>query len=159
MTDVAVARALHVLAVVLWIGGVGLVTTVLLPALRRMPDHGQRLAVFDAIESRFSKQARISIILAGLTGLYMLIRMDMWQQFTLLPFWWLHAMVCVWAIFALMLFVLEPFVVHRRFARWAARDSDTAFRAIHRLHIVLLVLALLTVLGAVAGSYGLTLFG
>ena len=38
MDDVAIARALHVLAVVLWIGGVGLVTTALLPALRRMPD-------------------------------------------------------------------------------------------------------------------------
>jgi uncharacterized membrane protein len=30
-----IARALHVLAVVLWIGGVAMVTTVLLPALRR----------------------------------------------------------------------------------------------------------------------------
>jgi len=33
MDDVAIARALHVLAVVLWIGGVGLVTTVLLTIL------------------------------------------------------------------------------------------------------------------------------
>ena len=38
MDDVTIARALHVLAVVLWIGGVGLVTTVLLPLLRRLPD-------------------------------------------------------------------------------------------------------------------------
>ena len=29
------ARALHVLAVVLWIGGVSLITTVALPAVRR----------------------------------------------------------------------------------------------------------------------------
>ena len=32
MDDVAVVRALHVLAVVFWIGGVGFVTTVILPA-------------------------------------------------------------------------------------------------------------------------------
>jgi uncharacterized membrane protein len=35
MNDVTLARAIHVLAIVLWIGGVGLVTTVLLPAVRR----------------------------------------------------------------------------------------------------------------------------
>ena len=35
MDDVTLARAIHVLAVVLWIGGVALVTTVLLPAVRR----------------------------------------------------------------------------------------------------------------------------
>ena len=36
MDDVAVARALHVLSIVLWIGGVGFVTTVLLPGVRRL---------------------------------------------------------------------------------------------------------------------------
>ena len=34
MTDIVLARVVHVLAVVLWIGGVGMVTTVLLPAIR-----------------------------------------------------------------------------------------------------------------------------
>ncbi|MDQ2765277.1 MAG: hypothetical protein M3Y22_17915 [Pseudomonadota bacterium] len=158
MTDVAVARALHVVAVVLWIGGVGLVTTVLLPALRRMPDPAQRLAMFGAVESRFGRQARVSIALAGLTGLYMLVRMDVWYRFTSLSYWWMHVMVLVWLIFALMLFVLEPFVLHRRFAARAAKDSDATFRTIHRFHMVLLALSLLTILGAVAGSYGLLLF-
>ena len=36
MSDLAFARALHVLAVVFWIGGVAMVTTVLLPATRRL---------------------------------------------------------------------------------------------------------------------------
>jgi uncharacterized membrane protein len=159
MNDVAIARALHVLAVVLWIGGVGLVTTVLLPALRRMPDPDRRFAVFAAVESRFGRQARVSIMLAGLTGLYMLVRLDLWNRFVLLPYWWMHAMVLVWAIFALMLFVLEPFVLHRRLAGRAARDSDAAFRTLHRVHVVLLALSLLTILGAVAGSSGALLFG
>ncbi len=159
MDDVAIARALHVLAIVLWIGGVGLVTTVLLPALRRFPNPAHRIAVFEAVESRFGRQARLSIVLAGLSGLYMLVRMDAWDRFTSLPYWWMHAMVLVWLIFATMLFVLEPLVLHRRFADRAARDPDGTFRAIHRFHIVLLVLSLLTILGAAAGSYGLLLFG
>jgi putative copper export protein len=35
MDDVIIARALHVLGVVIWIGGVAMVTMVVLPALRR----------------------------------------------------------------------------------------------------------------------------
>ena len=53
MDDVTIARTLHVLAIVLWIGGVGLVTTVLLPALRCLPDPAQRIAMFEAVEGRF----------------------------------------------------------------------------------------------------------
>jgi len=36
MDGLIAARVVHVLGVVLWIGGVALVTTVLLPATRRM---------------------------------------------------------------------------------------------------------------------------
>ncbi len=154
-----IARALHVLAIVLWIGGVGLVTTVLLPALRRLPDPAQRIAVFDAVEGRFGAQARLSILLAGLSGLYMLVRMDAWYRFASLPYWWMHAMVLVWLIFAAMLFVLEPLVLRRRFADRASQNPDGTFRTIHRFHMILLGLSLLTILGAVAGSYGLLLFG
>lgn len=127
MDDVTVARALHVLAVVLWIGGVGFVTTALLPALRRMPDAAQRLTMFEATESRFGNQAKVIIIVAGLSGFYMLVRMDAWDRFTSLPYWWMHAMVLVWAMFALMLFVLEPFVLHRWFAVRARDNPDATF--------------------------------
>ena len=50
MNEFAVARALHVLAIVLWIGGVAFVTAVLLPAVRRQVPAPQRLALFDRIE-------------------------------------------------------------------------------------------------------------
>ena len=49
MDDVAVARALHVLAVVIWIGGVAMVTTVVLPAVRGGELGADRLAAFQAI--------------------------------------------------------------------------------------------------------------
>jgi len=44
MDHAIVARALHVLGVVLWIGGVGFVTSVLLPAVRRMKTADERYA-------------------------------------------------------------------------------------------------------------------
>jgi uncharacterized membrane protein len=158
MDDVTIARSLHVLGVVLWIGGVGFVTTVLLPALRRLPDPAQRAALFDALERRFGAQARLSVILVGLTGLYMLIRLDAWDRFASRTYWWMHAMVLIWLFFATMLFVLEPLLLHRGFAARAKDQPDVTFRTIQRFHVVLLALSLLTILGAVAGSHGLLLF-
>src|SRR6516165_3012685 len=96
MDEVAIARAFHVLAVVLWIGGVGFVTTVLLPAVRRLVAPDDRMALFDAIERRFAWQARITTALTGLTGLDMLIRLHLWDRFLSARFWWMHAMVIVW---------------------------------------------------------------
>jgi uncharacterized membrane protein len=48
MDDVAVARALHVLALVHWIGGV---TLAILPTVMRFLEPEQRLALFDVIEA------------------------------------------------------------------------------------------------------------
>jgi uncharacterized membrane protein len=52
MDEVTLARTLHVVGVVLWIGGVGFVTTVLLPAVQRIADPARRVELFEAIERR-----------------------------------------------------------------------------------------------------------
>ena len=105
MDDVVVARALHVLSVVIWIGGVSMATTVALPAVRRGDLGENRLQAFQAIERRFAWQARTAIIVVGLTGFYMIWRLDLWDRFRTAGFWWMHAMVCVWLLFAFVLFV------------------------------------------------------
>jgi hypothetical protein len=48
--------------------------------------------------------------------------------------------------------VAEPFVLHRYFRTWASVRPDAAFAWVHRAHWVLLMLSLITVFGAVAGS-------
>ena len=154
MDDLALARAIHVLAIVLWIGGVGLVTTVLLPAVRRFASAGERVAFFEKVERRFAWQARVTTALAGLSGLYMMYRMDLWYRFARAEFWWMHAMVGVWALFSFMLFVAEPLFLHKWFLARAKAAPESTFRLIQRLHWVLLGLSLVTVLGAVAGSHG-----
>ena len=53
MDDVIIARALHILAVVIWIGGVSMATTVVLPAIRRGGLGEDRLRAFRAVERRF----------------------------------------------------------------------------------------------------------
>ena len=150
----ALARALHVLAIVVWIGGVAMVTSVVLPAARRMAKPEDRIAFFEMVERRFAFEARIATVLAGATGFYMAYRLDLWERFLDPGFWWMHAMVAVWAIFTLVLFVLEPLFLHRWFLQRAKRDPDGTFRLVERLHWLLLTLSLITVFGAVAGAHG-----
>jgi uncharacterized membrane protein len=70
MDDIVLARALHVLALVHWIGGVAFVTLVALP-LAKARGGEEGLALFGAVERRFAAQVRWSIPIAGASGLWM----------------------------------------------------------------------------------------
>lgn len=154
MDDLTLARALHVLAVVHWIGGVSMVTLVLLPGLIRAVPAAERLALFELMEGRFAFQARISTILAGASGFWMTHRLAAWDRFADPRFWWMHTMVAVWAIFTVVLFVAEPLFLHRWFHARATRDPEGTFRLVLRLHIGLLTLSLITVAAGVLGAHG-----
>jgi len=145
------ARVLHVLGVVVWIGGVAFVTLVLLPAARRQPDSHR---LFEQAEGRFAWWARGATLLTGLSGFAMLALSDGWGRFAQPGQWWLHAMLAVWVIFTLMLFVIEPLLLHRLFRRIARHDPRGLMRRIQLLHVFLLTISLITVAGAVAGSHG-----
>jgi len=152
------ARALHVVGVVLWIGGVAFVTTTLIPALRKMPDADRRLVLFEQLEGKFAFQARIVTLVTGLTGFYMLDYMQAWERYLQPQFWWIHLMTLIWLVFTIVLFVLEPLVLHRRFRMMAIENSNRAFALLLRMHRLLLVLSLVTVFATVAGVHGLLAF-
>lgn len=147
-----IARALHILAVVLWIGGVAFVTTVLIPALKNLD---QPLALFERLEGRFAQQAKITTLMTGLSGLFMLDFLNAWARYLEPQFWWLHLMTFIWLIFTLVLFVLEPLFLHKLFHRMAQANSELAFKRLHIMHIILLSLSLLAVTGGMAGAHGL----
>jgi uncharacterized membrane protein len=154
MDAYTLARAAHVLAVVHWIGGVAMVTLVLLPAMRRLARPEDRIATFETVEGRFGGQAKVSTQVAGLSGLWMLWETDGWDLFLDAGHWWLHLMVAVWAIFTFVLFVAEPLWLHRWFHARAARDPEGAFALVLRLHRVLLAVSAVAVAGAVLGAHG-----
>ena len=151
--DVEVARALHVLSVVHWIGGVAMVTLVALPLARAQATARQGWALFESIENRFARQVRWSIPLAGATGLWMTWRLDLWSRFDDPTFWWMDAMALVWAVFMVVVFVVEPFA-QRILEAEAARDPAAVLRRLFRVHLALMTAAAVTILGAVAGSRG-----
>ena len=154
MDNFIIARIIHVLAVVLWIGGVAFVTFVLIPSLRRTQTEENRLTLFETLEGRFSLQAKFTTLLTGLSGFYMLHFMNAWSMYQELQYWWLHLMTIVWLIFTLVLFVLEPVFLHKWFHKQALLDNKRAFKYLHYMHIFLILLSLLAVAGAVGGAHG-----
>jgi len=154
MDDLTIARAVHVVALVHWIGGVSLVTLVLLPGLIRAVQPADRLALFEAIEGRFAFQARISTVAAGASGFWMMHRLNAWDRLVDIGFWWIQAMVVVWAIFTFILFVAEPLFLHRWFHERALRAPNQTFRLVLQLHRILLTLSLIAVAAGVLGAHG-----
>lgn len=155
MDDIAIARAIHVLAIVHWIGGVGMVTAIILPIARQKRAPADGLAAFQAVERRFARQARVSVTLAGLAGFYMTERLDAWDRFLDPGYWWMHAMVLIWAIFTMALFVVEPLHHRARSRRPAEPAGGAGLTWVQRAHWLLLTLSAITIGAAVLGAHGM----
>ncbi len=149
--DFVLARVLHVIAVVIWIGGVAFVTTVLIPAIRKTQSPEIRLQIFEILESKFSFQAKFTTLLTGVTGFYMLHIMNGWSSMQ----WWIYLMIFVWALFTAVLFIFEPLFLHKWFHKQATINSEKSFLALQIMHIILLIISLLAIFGGVAGAHGL----
>lgn len=148
---IVIARALHVVAVVLWIGGVAFVATVLIPAIRKIPSTENRLSLFETLESKFSFQAKLTTLVTGLSGFYMLHVLNGWASMQ----WWIHLMLFIWTLFMLVLFVLEPLFLHKWFHQHAQKNSEKAFHYLQLMHTILLSISLVAVFAGVAGVHGL----
>ncbi len=154
-TVFVIARALHVVGVVWWIGGVSFVTIVLIPGLSKITDEKLRLQLFEQLEGRFSFQAKIATTITALTGFYMIQFMHAWGRYLDIQFWWLHLMTFIWLLFAIVLFVLEPLFLHRWFREMAEKNTKKTFTIMKRLHYIMLSLSVAAVFCAVAGAHGL----
>jgi len=139
--------AVHVLAVVWWVGGVAMVTATLLPIFNRLPPP-ERIQRIRQLEARFVNQARVAVVLAGITGFWMLGLTGGFARLRFAYGWWIDLMLLVWVLFTVMLFVAEPL---RLPARLGLVHKPGAFLA---LHAVLLGLALAAIFCGVIGARG-----
>jgi uncharacterized membrane protein len=146
------ARAVHVVAVVHWIGGVAMVTTILLPLARASRE--ARFETFERFERRFAPQARISVAAAGFSGVWMTEALGAWGRFLDPAFWWMHAMLALWLVFAAVLYIAEPLWLDAWARARAAADEAATLRLIARAHRVLLTLSLAVTGAAVLGAHG-----
>lgn len=154
MNEFVLARVIHVLCVILWIGGVAMITTVLLPVTANIQSADKKIEFFERIKNRFAAQARYTTLFTGLSGFYMVYILDASSRFTELRYWWMHAMVIVWLLFMFMLYVMEPRLLLSKAKKQVRDNSNKNFIKMQKIHWVLLILSIITVIGATAGSHG-----
>jgi len=147
------SAALHVIGVVLWIGGVAFVTLVLLPLIHAMEDPLQKALVFQGAEHRFARIVRGVLAVVAVTGLFNLHAKGLYSLMATPAGWWLDLMIGVLVAYALLIFGLEKALFKRIFKDAAKMDPGRVFRRMIVFHWVVLALSLLAVAGGVWGTY------
>ena len=152
--DAVIARALHVLFVAHWFGGVAFVTLVALPLARARRDAREGLgAVRGDREPLRRAGARLDSARRRDADCGWRWRLDLWRLFGDAAFWWMDAMVALWALFMAIVFVVEP-LAHKRISAMAARDPAALLIRLSRAHRVLLAAGIVTIFAAVVGAHG-----
>jgi uncharacterized membrane protein len=142
-----IALTIHILSIVIWIGGVAFVTMVTFPMIRRMDKSLEMVIMFQGTEHRFGKIAKVMVILAGLSGLYLI-----YEKGTSFGVW---LMIVIWSFYAALLFGLEKMIFKKLFGQ-PSNDMDTkkVFNILQTFHWVVLGLSVLAIIaGVYAGHY------
>jgi uncharacterized membrane protein len=154
LDDLSLARAIHVLSLVHWIGGVTAVTTIIVPRAKRIPNVSDAIAFLESFERPFARQVRVTIALVGLSGFYMLWRQYDLNVWPVSQFWWIYLMLFVWILFATAVYVIEPLFLHEFFRVAATRSHNRAFTYALRLHQFALLTSMFAIGAGVFGAHG-----
>jgi uncharacterized membrane protein len=148
-----ISASLHVIGVVIWIGGVAFVTMILLPLIHVMTDPMEKAMLFQRVEHRFSRIVKVVIILVGVTGLYNLHQKGLYIIMPTLQGFWLDLMIAVYLFYALLIFGLEKALFKRIFKDVKQLNADQIFFRMSVFHWAVLALSLLAVGAGVIGTY------
>ena len=150
-----VLAAIHVLGVVIWIGGVAFVTMIVFPMLMRMEGSLEKMILFQGVERRFAKIAKISVAAVGITGAWMLQITGEWKTLFSAAGIGPTLMVIVWTFYLLVL-LFEGRLFKVLFRGEAQQDTSKVFFRLSVFHWVVLGLSLLAIgVGVWAGHGGM----
>lgn len=158
----SIMHIIHLLGVVLWIGGLAFITINVFSALQKTRDPLEKVLQFQRIEHRFAPQAKVYNLVVGVSGFAMMFGMG-WHTLLFTPAGIpLAFMLFVWVFWAVMLFGLEPIVIKRMLDRMAKSseemDIDGIFKKMNQLHWVLLLISLAAVVAGAVLVHGPRLF-
>ncbi len=138
------ALIIHVISIIIWIGGVAFVTMITFPMIQRADNSLEQVFMFQGVEHRFSKIAKVTVILVGLSGLY-LIYDKYGFNFKDLGFGvWI--MIFVWALYASLLFGLEKIIFKKLFGKPSDNvDMKKVFALLQGFHWIVLALSFFAV--------------
>jgi len=154
----SVMHIIHLVTVILWIGGLAFITMFVLPMIIRMQNPLEKVLFFQGIEHRFAPRAKIYNAIVGITGFVMLY-LTGWYRLLFthkgIP---LLFMLIIWIFWFIMLFGLEPVIIRRMLDRMAksgeAMEIETIFARMNRMHWLLLMISLAASIAGIIFGHG-----
>lgn len=138
---------LHVLAVVIWIGGVAFVTAIVFPVLGRMEDSMAKVSFFMGFEKRFQFLAKILVIIAGVTGIFLFSERGGLRSLTNTEALLLGYKFSVWLLYFALLFGAEKRLMATLIS--PTTPVEKAFKRMTLFHWVVLILSLLAIISGI----------
>lgn len=147
--------AIHVLGVVVWIGGVAFVTMIVFPMIMKMEGSLEKVLFFQSLEHRFAKIAKLCVLIVGLTGAWLLYLTGEWSLLLKTSGIGPTIMLAVWILYVLVL-LFEAKLFKVIFGKETEQDMGKVFFRVTVFHWVVLGLSLLAVgVGVLAGHGGI----
>ncbi len=143
----------HLLGVVIWIGGVAFVTMVVFPMIMRMEGSLEKTLFFQGVEHRFARIAKLSVVVVGLTGFWLLHVTGGWRYLFKGPGVGPTLMLLVWLLYTFLL-LFEGRLFKVIFRGKAQQDTAKVFRRLTVFHWVVLGASLLAIAVGVWTGHG-----
>ncbi|HSQ78887.1 MAG TPA: hypothetical protein VLN91_08335 [Nitrospirota bacterium] len=139
---------IHVICVIIWIGGVAFVTMVIFPMVYRTEGSLEKALLFQGVEHRFAGMVKWLVAIVGVTGLWMLSAK---YGFTILlqpRGFGVLIMLFAWTLYTAVL-LFERTIFGKLFADPEKIDMNKALRMINTMHWFLLIISFSAVAGGV----------
>ncbi|MFN3739202.1 MAG: hypothetical protein ACK4TF_00825 [Thermodesulfovibrionales bacterium] len=149
---IPVLTAIHVITIILWIGGVAFVTINIFPILMRMEDSLEKIRYFQAVENRFARQARLYAIVAGITGAVILFLENGWSGIFSKRGLGILIMLLAWLVYVLIL-TFERNIFKVLF-KDTTQDVSKIFFKLNVFHWFILTVSFLAVFSGVYLGHG-----
>lgn len=144
---------IHVIGVIIWIGGVAFVTTVIFPMMYRTEGSLEKALLFQRVEHRFAGMVRWLIVIVGATGFWILYDRYGFAILSQTRGVGIVIMIAAWALYTTIL-LSERKIFGRIFADPEKIDMDRALRSINAMHWALLTLSFSAVAAGVWFAHG-----
>ena len=140
--EYVIALTLHIMSIVVWIGGVTFVTLITFPMILRMDKSLEMVMMFQGTEHRFVKIAKVMVILAGLSGFYLLYEKGLSTAVII--------MIVIWSVYASLIFGLEKILFAKLFGKPEdQKDMKQVFKILQIFHWVVLGLSFIAIAAGV----------
>ncbi len=149
----ALLLIIHVICVIIWIGGVSFVTTVIFPMMYQTEGSLEKALMFQGVEHRFAGMVRWLIGIVGITGFWLLVAKYGFGILAQRRGLGIVIMIVAWALYTTVL-VSERKVFGKIFADPEKINMDQALRIINVMHWFLLTISFAAVAAGIWFAQG-----